>query len=89
MQGNFNLILLNALEHTKKNSTEKYYTISFLDENDKSLQLYISEDIYNTCKNFKRFDEVDVLLNVYMDKDNKYNFNVVSIDKIPFKGDKK
>lgn len=90
MKGNFNLILLNALEHEKKGSKDKFYTMSFLDENDKSYNCYISQDIFESCKGFKRFDEVNIELSIYTDKDGKYQFNVVSISKNPFnKEDKK
>lgn len=84
MVGNFNVILLNCLEHDKKGSRDKYYTLSFLDENDKSFNLYINDEIYDKCKDIKRFDEITVDLSIYLDRDNRYQFNVIDVAKNPF-----
>lgn len=85
MLGNFNVILLSANENQKKNSTDKYYTMSFLDENDNSFNCYINKDVYSKIKElgFKRFSEIVISLSIYKEKDSPhYNFNVKDI--IPF-----
>lgn len=85
MLGNFTVVLLNASENQKRNSNDKYYTMSFLDENDNSFNAYISKEIYTKIKEngFKRFSEITVELSIYKEKDSPhYNFSIKDI--IPF-----
>lgn len=85
MLGNFNVILLSANENQKKNSNDKYYTMSFLDENDNSFNCYINKDVYSKIKDsgYKRFSDITIEISIYKEKDSPhYNFNVKNI--IPF-----
>lgn len=85
MLGNFSVILLNASENKKRNSNEKYYTMSFLDENDNSFNAYISKEVFDKIKEngFKRFSEIVITLSIYKEKDSPhYNFSIKDI--IPF-----
>ena len=84
MKGNFNMILLSTGEHISNSTKQKYYTCSFLDELDKSYNLYIDEELYTSLTKLKRFDEVIVTLSIYTDRNGHYQFNVVSVDKLPF-----
>lgn len=84
MKGNFNMTLLSVGEHVNNSTKQKFYTLSILDELDKSYNLFIKEELYVTLTKLKRFDEVIVELSIYSDKNGHYQFNVVSVDKLPF-----
>lgn len=85
--------ILNALEHEKKgNPKDKYYTVSFLDEEDNSYTVYTSKEIYDKVKEskVKRFDTVSFSLRFFKQKDREgYSFQVTDYEKIPFKGGEK
>ena len=84
MQGSFNMTLLSCGEHVNNSTKQKFYTVSFLDEMDKSYNLFIKENQYSDISKLKRFDEVIVTLSIYTDKNSHYQFNVISVDKLPF-----
>lgn len=84
MQGLFNMTLLSVGEHVNKATEQKFYTVSFLDEMDKSYSLFIKENQYADISKLKRFDEVIVTLSIYTDKNNHYQFNVITVEKLPF-----
>lgn len=91
MLGNFSVILLNASENKKKNSNDKFYTMSFLDENDNSFNAYINKDIFDKIKEngFKRFSEIVISLSIYREKDSPhYNFSIKDIIPFQQKGNK-
>lgn len=91
MLGNFTVVLLNATENQKRNSNDKYYTMSFLDENDNSFNAYINKDIFDKIKEngLKRFSEITVELSIYKEKDSPhYNFSIKDIIPFQQKGNK-
>lgn len=84
MQGIFNMTLLSVGEHVNNATKLKFYKVSFLDETDKSYSLFINENQYDDISKLKRFDEVIVTLSIYTDRNNHYQFNVISVEKLPF-----
>jgi hypothetical protein len=72
--------LLKWEEH-KKSSGEFYYTLNFLDDSDNSYRCFINEDIYKQAIKFKRFDYVDLNINLYKSSSGQLGMSVSSITK--------
>lgn len=88
MKVNSVVTMLNCLAHDKKDSKDKYYTLSVLDDSDVSWQFFVSRELFDKItqvEKLKRFDEISVDLNMFKAKDGQgYSFTVRDVSKIPF-----
>lgn len=81
-------LFLNATRKLKKDEGY-YYTISILDNDDKSYTMFVNEELYNSLEklNLKKFESIIVTLHIYAAKSGGYNFSPTEIDRVPFKND--
>lgn len=91
MKASVNANFLNCIEHVGRDKDKKYYTLSFLDEDDNSYNCYINEALYTYIKNMnvKRYASVVIELNIYKGRDGNYNFSPTDLTVSPFEEDNK
>lgn len=60
--------------HTDKGD---FNLCQFLDENDDKYTFFVGEEFYNKVKNLKKYDLVDVKLNLYSTNKGRYGLGVM------------